>query len=683
MKRILLLFLLFWTASQLAAREVYPLNADWRFHFAHEESADKARNISLPHTWNFDALAGVYPYFRTQALYSRDLFLPAEWATKRIFLRFGGAESVADLFVNGSYVDSHAGGGVAFAFEITDYLLCGSMNQLVVGVSNAPRNDLMPAASERNSYGGLTRGVELIVTDQAAISPLYFGSEGLLIHPAELSAERAEGEAELHLSIPVKGESVELTLEAFDPEGNRCFSMHRVLKSSYDFQKPVRIPFAIENPRLWSPSSPALYRFRAEIACGKSRDTVSVATGLRTISLSADKGLEINGETIAVRGVSIAYDHPRTGPLMGEREYTEELALAREMGANTLLSAAAPHAPVLYERCDQEGMLARIDLPFARTNFLSDICYYASLRFEQQGEQLLREIIVQHMNHPSVVLWGLFCDLRIVDKRLSGYVERLNSVAQTLDESRPTVATSNQDGVLNFIPDGIVWHQQVGWERGMVEDLAIWLEQMECRWSYLKSAIHYGVEGAIDQQPDSYAKPTPYTLDLPERRQTRFHEEYVRQLAADSLLWGVWIDGLSDYGSARRPGGVNASGLVSFDRTQRKDAFWLYRAWWNRSEKTLHLADKRWAERPDEPQQLRVYASPGLVPTLLINSDTVALEASGPCIYQSAELVLGKRNWITVTAGDLRDEAEIRCGCALKRPQPTAPLQTINLPLTN
>lgn len=80
---------------------------------------------------------------------------------------------------------------------------------------------------------------------------------------------------------------------------------------------------------------------------------------------------------------------------------------------------------------------------------------------------------------------------------------------------------------------------------------------------------------------------------LPESRQTRFHEEYARHLAQDSLFWGIWIDQLADYGSSRRPYGVNARGLVGLDRCERKDAFYLYKALWNRETPTLHIAERR------------------------------------------------------------------------------------------
>lgn len=676
MKRLLLSILLLGSLWTSPARTTYPLD-EWHFFFSHENSGDRARSITLPHTWNQDALAGVYPYLRTRAIYTRSLYVPAEWSGKRLFLRFGGAESTADLFVNGTHAGTHAGAGVAFTFEITGCVRPGSDNQLLVAVDNSPRNDLMNC-TERNLYGGLVRGVELLVTDTVAVSPLYLGTEGLLIRTSEISESRAEGQAELHLLIP-SPRPVEVWLRIYDSAGEQRFVQRRTLKSSYDASKPLIIPFAIDNPVLWSAERPELYRFEAEIASGESGDRVSLLTGLRKVELTPE-GILLNGRKLPLRGVNLTYDRPGKASGWSREDYDTDFELLRDLGANALCSPSGPHAQYLYDRCDREGMLARIDLPFARTEFFSDLSYFASPDFERNGEQLLREIIAQNLHHPSVILWGLFSDLRSVDRQLGDYLQRLHRTARELDPSRPAVATSNRDGELNRIPDGIVWHQQSGWERGLTEDLTVWLEKMGREWGSFASAIVYGAQGFADQQPDDYGKPTPGTTDLPERRQTRFHEEYARQLSADTLLWGWWIDCLSDYGAARRAGGRNGSGLTDFSRRTRKDAYYLYRALWNRSSPTLHLAEKRWDDRPAKPHRLTLYASDGTEPVLLVNGDTVALERYAPGIFRTGELTLGRENEVVAVAGALRDRALIRCGSDLKRPVPTDPLQTINLP---
>ena len=122
MKRYIMAILLCLMAFAASAREVYSLNDNWQFFFKMETSSDYARHISLPHTWNLDALSGQGEYLQTTANYSRDIYVPAEWSNKRLFLKFYGVQNVADVFVNGQHAGEHRGGWTAFTFEITPYI---------------------------------------------------------------------------------------------------------------------------------------------------------------------------------------------------------------------------------------------------------------------------------------------------------------------------------------------------------------------------------------------------------------------------------------------------------------------------------------------------------------------------------------------------------------------------------
>lgn len=667
--------------STLSAREVYSLNEEWRFFFSHENSGDSAREVVLPHTWNNDALSGIYPYMRTSANYTRQLYIPQAWSAKRIFVHFKGAETTLDLFVNGMHAGSHSGAGVAFTIEISDWVKFGSENELLAVVNNSPNSLTMPISSEQNIYGGITREVSLIVTDKVAISPLHYGSDGVIVRTTHIADNQAEGEALVYLSVPTP-QAVEVTLKGYNTDGKELFVQKRALKSSYDFTKPITIPFIVENPKLWSVDNPNLYRFEATVKSSEMEDCVSVVSGLRTVLLTP-KGLYINGERVRVNGVSLSYDHPADRGLYSQRAIDDDMALLLDLGATALRSPMAPHPQALYDRCDKEGILAWIDLPFVRTRYLSDVSYYATSDFEEGGVTLLKEIIWQNINHPSVVMWGLFSNLKAIDSRLCDYIRLLNQTAHKCDPTRPTVATSNSDGEINFITDAIVWHQNVGWGRGMVSDLGLWFEQLYNNWGHLKSAICYGAEGSIVQQPDSYRRPTPQTMELPERRQSRFHEDYSEYTEADSVVWGRWINSLCDYGSARHKMSANHSGLVDFDRKSIKDSYYLYRALWNKRDTTLHIADQRWRVRPTESQRFRVYVSEGLEPLLTINGDTVALTRKSACVWLSDEVAPLESMNLVVTAADHKAEAHIECGSALKAPLQQAPLQTIGLQLIN
>ena len=676
MKRYIATLLLLAACASVQAREVFPLNEGWRFFFKSENSSDNARHVTLPHTWNTDTGAGGQ-FLETTANYQNDMYIPAEWASKRLFVKFYGVQNVADLFVNGYHVGAHRGGSTAFTFEITDKIRFGEDNALLVVVSNNSRDDVLPASTDMNLYGGIYREAELILTGKTAVSPLHLGSEGVLVRQNSVTSALVEGEAEIYLTSA--GESTcMLTLDITAPNGRKVFTKRQ--KTRLD-GRPVVIPFSIANPQLWSPSSPALYRVTASIGEETVTDSVTVRTGFRNIQVTTAGGLTINGERIPVHGVTLYHDNAISGGAVLAQDYDADLQQIRDLGANALRSAVMPHAQYLYDRCDEQGLLVWIDSPLHRSSFLGDVAYYATPQFEQNGIQQLQEIIAQNYNHPSVVMWGIFSRLWMRGDDVTPYLRRLNDTAHEMDRSRPTVACSDQNGGINFITDLIVWRQDVGWRKGSTDDVAVWRNQLQKNWSNLRSGVCYGGSGFTGHK--SYtAQAAPRSNWMPEERQTRFHEEYVKNLQNDSLFWGTWINNMFDYGSARRPYGINGEGLVTIDRRERKDAYYLYRALWNERKPTLHIVDKRRSLRDRNRQAFSVYSSVG-APTLFVGADTVAMTQYAACQYRSDSVEIQGIVKVKAVAGEQCDSVTLRVGNVLKPKRQPVPRRTAGPQQTN
>ena len=517
MKRFLILILTCFTAlSTLSAREVYILNNSWRFFFKDENSSDNARFVSIPHTWNSDALTENGELRQTTANYRRKLFVPAEWQGKRLFLRFGGVMNVADVFVNGSFVGGHKGGRTAFALEITDKLFFGSENTLLVEVSNSYRSDVLPTSTEQNMYGGIYRDVELIVTDRTTVSPLYYGTEGVIVVPSKVTTESVEGSVSVAL-LGKKDALCNVTVDVVSPDGYVADTKSVKAKSD---GKIVTVPFTVTNPELWSLHSPSLYR--VDVVVGA--DTVSVNTGFRKLEITPQQLVTLNGKQMPVRGVNLCHDNTKRGNALTQADYDADFAAIKRMGANAIRSVEGPHSQYLYDKCDKEGMLVWVDTPLCQSPFLSDIAYYNSDAFKSNGKEQLKEIILQNIHHPSVAMWGIFSLLRGRSADLLGYVKELNSLAKATDPSRMTVACSNQDGDINFITDLIVWQQSVGWDKGDVEDLNLWQTALRTNWNHLRQAICYGEGGTKGIYNDDLVSYSASQHRIPESWQTRFHE---------------------------------------------------------------------------------------------------------------------------------------------------------------
>lgn len=660
MKKLLaILFFAIAVAAQSQAREVYILNNDWKFYFKEENSSDEARYVRLPHTWNLDALTGDGSYRQTTANYERSLYIPAEWQGRRLFLRFYGVQSVADVFLGGRHIGEHRGGWTAFTFEITDAVRFGESNTLLVVVSNAFQNDVLPTSTSLNLYGGIYRDVELIATDCTAISPTYYGTDGILVQQKSVASERVEGAVGVMLTGK-KDAPCTVAVDVVAPDGYVATS--KSLRAKVD-GRLLNIPFTVDNPELWSPSRPRLYT--VEVAVGG--DTVRVQTGFRRIEVTPEKKFTINDRRVFVHGVTLAHDRIPVGSALSDKNYDADLRLIDEMGANALRSMTAPHARHLYDECDRRGVVVWIDVPLTQAPFLSDVAYFDMARYKDNGRQQLREVIVQNYNHPSVAMWGIFSLLRGRSTEQIDYVREMNALAKKLDPSRPTVACSNQDGDINFITDLIVWQQSVGWDKGSVEDLSVWQNALSANWSHLSQAVCYGASGTHGRTASTSFKRGISSHRIPESWQTQFHEGYAARID-ENLFWGVWLNTMFDFGSARYRTGVCNSGLVAFDHSTRKEVFYLYRTLWNKRTPTLHIVGKGRDVRLSRRQCLTVYSS-GEQPRLTVNGDSVRVRAVGQGIFRTDTLDLCGRNTIRATAGNCADSMELTIGNYLKRRQ--------------
>ena len=428
--------------------------------------------------------------------------------------------------------------------------------------------------------------------------------------------------------------------------------------------RPVTIPFTVDAPRLWSPAAPNLYTVTARVACDSLSDEVTVRTGFRRIAASG-RGLLVNGDTVRLHGVALYHDRASVANAFTAADYDEDLAFVHDVGANAVHSVSGPHDQYLYDRLDERGLMAWIDLPLMRSPYLGDVFYFPTERFRANGREQLREIVAQNFNHPSVVMWGIFSLVWQRGDDVTPYIRELHTALKRVDPSRPTVALSNQDGELNTITDLIALKQNVGWMRGTTDDVGYWCETLHKSWGNLLAAPCYGVPGYPSQQDDLLGRPTPGTHWLPERWQTRFHEEYARRIVSDPAFWGEWVNAMFDFGTARGANDRYACGMVTLDRRQKKDIYYLYRTLWNRREPTLYIAERRWRVRPSAEQRIKVYSS-GEDPVLLVNGDSVALTKYAEGQFRADCKLLPGENRIEARCGELRDSVALRVGTALK-----------------
>jgi beta-galactosidase len=141
------------------------------------------------------------------------------------------------------------------------------------------------------------------------------------------------------------------------------------------------------------------------------------------------------------------------------------------------------------------------------------------------------------------------------------------------------------------------------------------------------------------------------------------HERYIEQIEKADIFWGVWIDNMFDYASARRSYGCNLAGMVERDHKTKKDSYYLYRARWNAAEPTLHIADKGWSIRRDEQQTIDVYSSVGL-PILEVAGESIVMHKVGEAHYRAEVTLSSGETTIRATdaTGRYSDSITLRIG---------------------
>ena len=611
-----LLLLLQGTAVR-AQRQDILLSGQWKFRFSHQVKKGTEVLVSLPHTWNAqDALSGRMDYKRGIGNYERQLFVDSGWKGKRLFLRFEGVNSIADVFINHRHIGQHRGGYGAFVFEITDRVEYGRENSILERVNNAEQLDVMPLVGDFNFYGGIYRDVHLLITDDVCISPLDYASPGVRLIQEEVSHQLAKVKAVVGLSSNCASpQEATVELRLYDGE-------HEVKKAVQQVTLPVggesriELPVELSHPHLWNGrQDPFLYTAEVTVVKeGKQVDRVTQPLGLRFYRIDPDQGFFLNGSHLPLHGVCRHQDRSEAGNALQSWHHDEDAALMVEMGVNAVRLAHYPQATYFYDLMDRLGIIVWAEIPFVGPGGYCDKGFVDLPAFRENGQEQLREMIRQHYNHPSICVWGIFNELKEAGDNPVEYIKELNSLAHREDSTRPTTAASNQSGALNFITDAIAWNRYDGWYGGTLADMGRWLDATHQKHPELCIAIsEYGAGASICHQQDTLCKSVPDSWWHPENWQTHYHRENWRTIAARPYLWGSFVWNMFDFGAAHRTEGdrpgINDKGLVTFDRKVRKDAFYFYKANWNRQEPVLHLAGKRNLLRTHRQQEILVFTN--------------------------------------------------------------------------
>lgn len=616
-------------------REITKIMKGWEF----TGPDGTTTTVDLPHTWNArDGQDGGNDYWRGTCIYRTHFAAPQFNTTShQVWIQFDGVNASAHVVLNGSPVCNHDGGYSTFRANITELLR--DENELTVEVDNSKNDHVYPQKADFTFYGGIYRDVSLMVVSKNHFTLDYFGGPGIRITPTVQGTD-----ASVQVTTWHDGEG-EVSIELLDAAGNTVAT-----------GKGPDITLTIFNAHLWNGvKDPYLYSCKARLVVnGTVEDETTTRFGVRSFKVDPKKGFFLNGKSYPLHGVSRHQDRKGLGNAITREMHDEDMALIKEIGANTIRLAHYQHDQYFYDLCDEVGMVVWAEIPYISEHMPNG---------RENTISQMKELIIQNYNHPCIVCWGVSNEITISTKDKKDMLDnhrQLNDLCHEMDKTRlTTLACYAMCGPFNrsaHITDMVSWNLYLGWyvPGFILNDLWMGFFHL-CFPNRPFGYSEYGAEG----MPNLHST-HPHRGDHTEEYQAKYHEYMLRCFKRHPWMWATHVWNMFDFAAdARDQGGepgMNHKGLVTFDRKTKKDSFYLYKAWWS-DEAFVHICSKRFVERTGSTATVKVYSNQSTV-ALYVNGNKVG-EQTGEHVF-TFKVPLNGELHIQAVAGDRTDESVIR-----------------------
>lgn len=618
-------------SSLLQAREVTSFCDGWEFRrgsFGSDAMQNAAKwnadweQVSIPHTWNADDMQKKASAFYAGVGYYRKHFTPSESLHgKRVFLRFEGVGTCAEVYVNGSLVGTHLGAYSAFVCEIGSKMKFGEENEIVVKADNASRPDVIPTNHVLfGVYGGMYRPVWLIATEQCGIVVNDCASSGVYISQDNVSKKSAD------VSVRVKVDNaslqpVALALEAiiYNKVGVEVKRQQRNLNVTPQGVQTYTLPFKLQKPHLWQGrDDPYLYKVVVRlIRDGNVVDEVVQPLGVRKFEIVAGRGFYLNGKKYPMYGVTRHQDWWGLGSALSNSEHEYDLQQIMDIGATTVRLAHYQQSDYIYSRCDSLGLIVWAEIPFVNR---------VTGKEWDNAHQQMRELVRQCYNHPSIYTWGVHNEVYQPHAYTAALTQSLHDLCKQEDPYRYTSAANGYgtaDHPVNQNTDIQGMNRYYGWYEKKLQDIEPWIDQLEKNYPWQKFILtEYGADANIEHQTEILGDALDWTSPFyPETFQTKTHEYQWSVIKSHPYIIASYLWNMFDFAvPTSRRGGVearNMKGLITFDRKVKKDSYYWYKANWSK-QPVLYLTQRRNTLRERKTTSVTVYSNIG-TPTVYLN----------------------------------------------------------------
>jgi len=429
--------------APLRATDSLQFSQDWRFRLGEYDVGQVAGQalgtfeqgpgwdpVVLPHSFNAqNTFAPVRGYYRGIGWYRKHFTLSSEQVSREVFLEFGAAFSVADLWVNEHHVGQYQGGYTGFSADVTNFVRPGD-NLAALKVTNVHDPNVLPGKDipDYDLYGGLYREAALVIKNR-----LYIPQYGIRVTTPRAS----ETAAVVHAAVKVHNGCPDMRhctakVQLRDPAGKVVGEKTLRAALAPGTEKTLEVTFnPLPNPALWSVETPRLYSAAVQLSDGATpTDEDTARFGIRGYEFKVNDGFFLNGKRVELRGMNRHQDYPGLGNALPHRLQVRDVEILKETGANFVRLSHYPQHPVFLDACDRLGVLVYEEIATWQ--------YIGGDEFVQNAEAMMRQMIARDAHHPSIILWGL-----MNEGRSRPMFERLNRVAHTSDPARLTVYADN------------------------------------------------------------------------------------------------------------------------------------------------------------------------------------------------------------------------------------------------
>ena len=415
------------------------LGGPWEAWRKVNDDANTWAKVEVPHCFNaFDSVDPDGPYYQGPGWYRARVEVKNPYPAGRTLLHFEGAGQKTEVFVHTDKVGSHVGGYDEFTIDITDQVnkrpkISDQIAPLPVAMmcDNSRDLEMIPSnLSDFNLYGGLYRYVNLVYVPAIFLERVHIAPELLANGKAKVTVRgRIYNPSELK-------DALELEVLILGPDEGEVHSHSVKLKPWTDTLDLST--FVIDSPTLWSPKKPSLYWCIVTMKSDHGVSKVVERFGVRSFEFVKNGPFKLNGERLLIRGTQRHEDHAGVAAAMTDDQMRQEMRLIKNLGANFIRLGHHQQSRVILDMCDELGLLVWEEIPWCRGGLGGEV-------YKEQARRMLRNMIDQHRNHPSVIIWGIGNendwpgDFEEFDKdKIRAFMIELNTLSHTLDPSRKT-----------------------------------------------------------------------------------------------------------------------------------------------------------------------------------------------------------------------------------------------------